>query len=91
MNRMLPVATFSIFAVTLLSLTGCNSISSQISRLNSESADVEGEVRIRTDHVKSIMALVATLEQVKRDGGTPKSKHDLEVARERYEKTKDKL
>ena len=91
MKPMVAVTTYLALALTVFSLAGCNTISSQIRNLNAESADVEADIRIQTDHVKSIMALVATLEQVKRDGGTAKSEHDVKVARERYATTKSKL
>lgn len=80
-----------ILALTVFGLAGCNSISSQIRSLNTEDTELTSEIRIRSDHSKAIMALVAALEQVKRDGSTAKAERDLASARARYEMTKSKL
>ena len=80
-----------VLALTVLGLAGCNSISSQIRSLNTEDTELTGEIRIRSDHSKAIMALVAALEQVKREGSNTKTERDLASARARYEMTKSKL
>lgn len=87
MSRMTAV----VVALSLTGLTGCNTISSQIRALNAEEKEVVERATAYQEHRKSIVALVAALEQVKRDGGTSKSEHALDEARARYEHTADKL
>lgn len=87
MNRMSAV----VVALSLTGLTGCNTISSQIRALNAEEKEIIERATAYQEHRKSIVALVAALEQVKRDGGTSKSEHALEEARARYEQTSDRL
>lgn len=87
MSRMTAV----VVALSLTGLTGCNTISSQIRALNEEEKEIVERATAYQEHRKSIVALVAALEQVKRDGGTSKSEHALEEARARYEHTEDRL
>lgn len=87
MNRMSAV----VVALSLTGLTGCNTISSQIRALNEEEKEIIERATAYQEHRKSIVALVAALEQVKRDGGTSKSEHAVDEARARYEKTADRL
>jgi hypothetical protein len=78
-------------AVLALSLTSCSSISGQIRDLNAEERMIIERQTAYQEHRKSIIALVAALEQVKRDGGTAKSEQALQTARARYDQTDDKL
>ncbi len=87
MNRMSAV----VVALSLTGLTGCNTISSQIRALNEEEKEIIERATAYQEHRKSIVALVAALEQVKRDGGTSKSEHAVEEARARYEQTAGRL
>ncbi|MFN0008900.1 MAG: hypothetical protein ACKVXR_13445, partial [Planctomycetota bacterium] len=80
-----------IAAVAALCLVGCNSISGQIRSLNSEERELMNEISIMQDHRKAIIALVAGLQQVQRDGGSAKSETALGKLREEYERTKDKM
>jgi hypothetical protein len=81
----------AVLALTLTGLAGCNSIASQIRSLNAEEKEILERATAYQEHRKSIVALVAALEQVKRDGGAAKSERAVEEARTRYEQTEDRL
>lgn len=81
----------AVLALTLTGLAGCNSIASQIRSLNAEEKEILERATAYQEHRKSIVALVAALEQVKRDGGAAKSERAVEEARTRYEQTENRL
>jgi hypothetical protein len=84
------VRKFGAVALTL-SLASCNSIGSQISALNAEERDLANRLTVLQEARKANIALVSALQQVQRDGGTPKSNTALARCRATYESASAKV